>query len=180
MTAKAREASQKATWDEIKGTALRAFAWAEAHPDDPESIDAIVWTVHGLANGYYPEYADEIRKAFTLLTDRAIANEKVAPVCYYAEGVSVHCAEARRFLETALATSPSRVVRAAACLALARHERCSPSSPPASATRSRRGRSRSDGRASTGSSRSSRTSTARRPSARRGAITTASSRSSAT
>src|SRR5882757_4013493 len=52
-----RDAVQAEIWKEIKATAERAFAWADAHPDDPEAIDAIVWTVHGLANGNYPQYA---------------------------------------------------------------------------------------------------------------------------
>ena len=115
-----RKAVQQEVWDEIKTAASRAFAWAEAHPDDPESIDAIVWTVHGLANGYYPEYDAEITRAYELLTKRAIASEKVVPVCYYAAGAGFACPAARRFLETAMEKSPSRLVRGAACLGLAR------------------------------------------------------------
>jgi hypothetical protein len=117
-----RDVLQAEIWEEIKSAANRAFAWAEAHQDDPESIDAIVWTIHGLANGYYAEYAAEIRRAYELLTERAIANEKVAPVCYYSDVVAVACPQARRFLEAALERSPSKLVRGAACLGLARDE----------------------------------------------------------
>jgi thiol-disulfide isomerase/thioredoxin len=117
-----REALQAEVWKEIKSAASRAFAWAEAHPDDPDAIDAIVWTVHGLANGYYPEYADEIARAYELLTTRAIASEKVAPVCYYTDSVAIASPQAKHFLETALKKSPSRLVRGAACLGLARSD----------------------------------------------------------
>src|SRR4051794_37137366 len=115
-----RKAVQQEVWGEIKTAASRAFAWAEAHPDDPESIDAIVWTVHGLANGYYSEYDAEITRAYELLTERAIASEKVVPVCYYAAGAGFACPAAKRFLQTAMEKSPSRLVRGAACLGLAR------------------------------------------------------------
>jgi len=115
-----RKVVQEEIWKEVRTAAGRAFVWAEAHPDDPESIDAIVWTVHGLANGYYPEYDAEIRRAFEMLTERAIASEKVVPVCYYAGGVGFASPAAMRFLETAMEKSPSRLVRGAACLGLAR------------------------------------------------------------
>jgi thiol-disulfide isomerase/thioredoxin len=117
-----RDALQVEIWEEIRSAANRAFDWSEAHRDDPESIDAIVWTVHGLANGYYAEYAAEIRRAYELLTERAIADEKVAPVCYYSDGAAMACPQARRFLEAALERSPSKLVRGAACLGLARTE----------------------------------------------------------
>jgi thiol-disulfide isomerase/thioredoxin len=115
-----RKAVQEEVWKEVKAAAGRAFAWAEAHPEDPESVDAIVWTVHGLANGYYVEYDAETTRAFVLLTARAIDSEKVAPVCYYAAGPGFACPAAKRFLETALESSKSRLVRGAACLGLAR------------------------------------------------------------
>jgi thiol-disulfide isomerase/thioredoxin len=117
-----RDAVQAEIWKEIKATAGRAFAWAEAHPDDPEAIDAIVWTIHGLANGNYPQYAAERARAFRLLTEKALASEKVMPLCYYADGASLLCPEELRFLEAALAKSPSRLVRGAACLGLARSD----------------------------------------------------------
>jgi thiol-disulfide isomerase/thioredoxin len=115
-----RDAVQAESWKETKATAERAFAWAEAHPDNPEAIDAIVWTVHGLANGYYPEYAAERARAFRLLTEKGLASEKVAPLGYYSNGTSFACPEQIQFLEAALAKSPSRLVRGAACLGLAR------------------------------------------------------------
>ncbi|HEY2155118.1 MAG TPA: redoxin family protein [Isosphaeraceae bacterium] len=115
-----RDAAQAAVWEEVRSSARRALAWAEAHPDAPDSLDAIIWTVHGLANGYYPELAAERARAYDLLTERGLASEKVAPVCYYGGGDSIACPEARRFLETALSQSPSRLVRGAACLGLAR------------------------------------------------------------
>jgi thiol-disulfide isomerase/thioredoxin len=117
-----RAAVQAEIWKEIKETASRAFAWAEAHPDDPDAIDAIVWTVHGLANGHYPEYAAERARAFRLLTEKGLASEKVAPLGYYSNGMSFACPEEMRFLEAALAKSPSRLVRGAACLGLARSD----------------------------------------------------------
>lgn len=115
-----REAAQEAVWEEVRTSARRALAWAEGHPDAPDSLDAIIWTVHGLANGYYPELAAERVRAYDLLTGRGLASEKVAPVCYYAGGESVACPQAKRFLEKALAESPSRLIRAAACLGQAR------------------------------------------------------------
>jgi len=114
------KAVQQEVWKEARTAAGRAFAWAEAHPEDPESVDAIVWTVHGIANGYFVEYDAETTRAFALLTARAIDDEKVAPVCYYAAGAGFACPTAKRFLETALADSKSRLVRGAACLGLAR------------------------------------------------------------
>ncbi|MBI1325753.1 redoxin domain-containing protein [bacterium] len=118
-----RDAAQAEVWSEIKKTANQAFDWAESHKDDPESIDAIVWTVHGVANGYYAEYDAEIRRAFELLTKRALGDEKVLPVCYYADQVAMACPPARRFLEAALERSPSKLIQGAACLGLARTER---------------------------------------------------------
>lgn len=115
-----RNAVQEEMWKEVRTAASQAFAWAEAHPDDPESVDAIVWTVHGIANGYFAEYDAETTRAFELLTQRAIDSEKVAPVCYYAAGAGFACPAAKRFLETALEKSTSRLVRGAACLGLAR------------------------------------------------------------
>lgn len=115
-----RKAVQEEVWKMSKTAAQRAFAWAEAHPGDPESIDAIVWTVHGLVNGYYAEYDAETRQAFRLLRERAVDSEKVAPVCYYAGVITFACPEAKQFLETAEAKSKSRLVRGTACLGLAR------------------------------------------------------------
>lgn len=122
-TVSGKDAAQAEVWSEIKMTANQAFDWAEAHKDDPESIDAIVWTVHGLANGYYAEYDAEIRRAFEMLRKRALDDEKVLPVCYYADQVAMACPPARAFLEAALERSTSRLVKGAACLALARTDR---------------------------------------------------------
>jgi hypothetical protein len=58
-----RAAIQAERWKELKDTARRAFGIAEAATDGPEAIDAIVWTIHGLANGSYPEYRDEQSRA---------------------------------------------------------------------------------------------------------------------
>lgn len=119
-TAAELKAATDAIWAETKKAAAEAFAWAEAHPDDPEALDAIIWTIHGLANGSYPSYLGEQAKAYRLLAAKGLASEKVAPVCYYAGGESVACPDAKRFLEAALEKSPSRLVRGAACLGLAR------------------------------------------------------------
>jgi thiol-disulfide isomerase/thioredoxin len=115
-----RKAVEEEIWKEVKTAAGRAFAWAEAHPEDPESVDAIVWTVHGIANGYFAEYDAETTRAFVLLTARAIDSEKVVPVCYYAATAGFACPAAKQFLETALEKSTSRLVRGASCLGLAR------------------------------------------------------------
>ena len=117
-----REAASAEVWAETRAAARRAFAWATAHPDDLEAIDAIVWTVHGLANGTYPEYLAEQSRAFELLMEKALASEKIVPVCYYAGGGSFACPQVKRFLEAALEKSPSRLVRGTACLGLARDE----------------------------------------------------------
>lgn len=118
-----RASLQAEVWRAVNSAADRAFAWAESHRDDPASIDAIIWTVHGIANGYYAEYADKTARAYELLDERAIADERVAPVCYYSGGTALACPQAKRFLEKALARSPSRLIRGASCLALARDER---------------------------------------------------------
>lgn len=117
-----RKAAGAAIWKETKSAAAKAFAWAEAHPDDPRALDAIIWTIHGLANGSYPEYLDEQTKAYRLLIKKGLASEKVAPICYYAYtgGASVACPEVKQFLEAALERSPNRLVRGAACLGLAK------------------------------------------------------------
>ena len=115
-----RQALLDAHWARIRATARQAFAYAAAHPDAPDSLDAIVWTVHGLANGYYPQYAGEITEAYRLLLARGLDSDKVAPVAYYAAGVANQAPEARRFLEAAAERSQSRLVRAAATLGLAR------------------------------------------------------------
>ena len=111
------------TWEAVKTAANRAFAWAETHPDDPEAIDAIVWTVHGLANGHYPKYEAEHARAFQLLHERAASSEKVVPLFYYADGASPSCPEEMKFLQDALDGSPNRLVRGAACLGLARADK---------------------------------------------------------
>lgn len=120
-----RKAAGAAIWKETKSAAAKAFAWAEARPDDPRALDAIIWTIHGLANGSYPEYTDEQAKAYRLLTEKGLASEKIVPICYYAGGESIACPEARRFLEAALERSPSRLVRGAACLGLAKDDHAS-------------------------------------------------------
>jgi thiol-disulfide isomerase/thioredoxin len=114
-----RAAVTAESWKEIKSTARRAFGWAEEHPDDPDAIAAIVWTVFGLAETSDPEYAAERARAFGLLTEKALNNEKVVPLCYYAT-TSFTCPEEMRFLQASLANSASRLVRGAACLGLAR------------------------------------------------------------
>ncbi len=114
------KAATDAIWTETKKAAADAFAWAEAHPDDPKALDAIIWTIHGLANGSYPNYLGEQAKAYRLLTVKGLDSDKVAPVCYYAGGESVACPDARRFLEAALNKSSNRLVQGAACLGLAR------------------------------------------------------------
>ena len=103
-----------------EGGGGKGVCMGRAHPNDPESLDAVIWTIHGLANGSYPEYLAEQAQAYTLLTERGLASEKVVPICLYAGGEGVVCPEARRFLEAALEKSPSRLVRGAACLGLAR------------------------------------------------------------
>jgi thiol-disulfide isomerase/thioredoxin len=115
-----REAVQEEIWKQARTAAGRAFAWAEAHPEDPESVDAIVWTVHGIANGYFAEYDTETTRAFELLRERAIDSEKVVPVCYYAATAGFACPAAKQFLEAALEKSTSRLVRGASCLGLAK------------------------------------------------------------
>ncbi len=114
-----RSLVQAQRWKEFKEAARRAFAFAEAHPADPAAIDAIVWTIHGLVNGSYPEYRAEQSRAYSLLAEKALSSEKVVPVCYYAGGEGLMCPEARSFLEAALEKSPIRLVRGAACLGLA-------------------------------------------------------------
>lgn len=116
-----REVLQATIWEETRATAHRAFAWAQEHPEAPDSLDAVIWTVLGLANGTYPEYLAEQARAYELLTrDEALASEKVVPVCYYAGGGGFACPQIDRFLEAALEKSPIRLVRGTACLGLAR------------------------------------------------------------
>jgi len=115
-----QEAVTAEAWARIKVDTNRALAWADAHPDDPAAIDAIVWTVHGLSNGYSAECAVERARAFTLLKEKGLASEKIVPVCYYSTVGAFVCPEEMQFLQAALTKSPSRLVRAAACLGLAR------------------------------------------------------------
>ncbi len=106
----------------MKATARQAFAYAKAHPDAPDSLDAIVWTVQRVSNGSVAPFAEEITEAYRLLLERGLDDDKVAPVAYYADGVAAQCPAAKRFLEAALAGSKSRVVRGAAGLGLARSD----------------------------------------------------------
>ena len=115
-----RKTLSKVIWTQTMASANKAFAWAEANPNDPNAIDAIIWTVHGLANGNYPECAAEHARAFRLLTRRALDNEKVAPLCYYANGASESCLDEIQLLNASLTKSKSRLIRGAACLGLAR------------------------------------------------------------
>ncbi len=123
---KAGEAERPAlldeNWSRTRATARRAFAYTQSHPDAPDSLDAIAWTVHGMANGYYPQYAGEIAEAYRLLLERGLDSDKVAGVTYYSDGVARACPEAQRFLETAWERSESRLIRGAAGLALARDD----------------------------------------------------------
>ena len=117
-----RRAIQAETWAEIKRTAAQAFRWADEHRSDPESLDAIIWTIRGLSTKYDREYDPEIRRAYTLLSERELDSDRIIAVCTGTDAAAIACPEARRFLEAAAERSPNRSIRGAACLGLARTE----------------------------------------------------------
>jgi thiol-disulfide isomerase/thioredoxin len=106
-------------YKEVKSLARRALELAERR-DDPSAIDAAIWVAHNLQGGWRAGTAEETGKAYDLLTERWLGDERIAPVCYYADNVSIHLAAADRFLHSLLERSPSRVLRGTACLILAR------------------------------------------------------------
>lgn len=119
------DASQKDAlvqyWKESRAVARKLIELADEHPDDPTSLDALIYVVHGMLTGYHGEMSEEIGKTFDRLTDHWVASETLAPLCYYADGYSVASPQALRFLLAALDKSPHRVVRGVACLGLAQH-----------------------------------------------------------
>lgn len=115
-----RVSAQADLWRLIQATAARARTWADAHPQDPESIDAILWTIQGLVSGYDPRYETETNQALDRLSQRALHHETIAPFCYYAASTGFASASTRQFLEAALEQSQSPLVRGSACLGLAR------------------------------------------------------------
>ena len=110
-------------WKELQTIVGRAIKLVEDHPDDPASLDVLIWITDTLPCGIYPGNTEMVGKAFDILAKRWVTSEKLAPTCYYGELKSVASPQALHFLQSALEKSPYRSVRGAACLGLAWHYR---------------------------------------------------------
>ena len=117
-----RQAIAEEGRDLTRSAFRRALAWAAAHPNDPEVIDALTWPVLDEAVGYYSWLDDEIERIFDLLTEKkAFEGDRIGLLCAIAYTSSPSSPAAKRFLTTALEQSPSKRIRGIACLALGRH-----------------------------------------------------------
>jgi len=110
-------------WKEMQTLIQQALNLAEEIPDDAVALDAIIWTTEIFNSGYYKDISPEVNKAYSLLTDRWIRSDRLAPVCYRVGIRSIIYPKALRFLEAAYEKSPHRVVRGVACLGLAQRYR---------------------------------------------------------
>jgi hypothetical protein len=60
----------------------RAVAWAVAHPNAPEVIDALTWPVLEAAVGYYSWLDNEIERIYDLLTEKkAFEGDRIGLLC---------------------------------------------------------------------------------------------------
>ena len=103
----------------IRSAFRRAQAWAVAHPNDPEVIDAMTWPVLDVMASYYPFADNEIGRTYDLLTEKkAFEGDRVAFLCAIANMSSYANPAAKRFLVTALEQSKSKTIRGICCLSL--------------------------------------------------------------
>ena len=120
------EAERQAIAEEGRDLTRSAFrgalAWAAAHPNDPEVIDALTWPVLEVAVGYYSWLDDEIERIFDLLIEKkAFEGDRIGLLCAIAYTTSSSSPAAKRFLITALERGSSKTIRGISCLALGRH-----------------------------------------------------------
>ena len=100
----------------------RALAWADAHPNDPEVIDALTWPVLQVASGYYSWLDNEIERIYDLLTEKkAFEGDRIDLLSPIAGATSHSSPAAKRFLVTALEKGSSKTIRGICCLELGRH-----------------------------------------------------------
>ena len=117
-----RKAINEEDQDLIRSACRRAQAWAAAHPNAPEAIDALTWPILEVMAGYYPWADDEIERTYDLLTQKkAFEGDSIGLLCTFAHLSSYASPAAKRFLMTALEQSPSKTIRATCCLSLGRH-----------------------------------------------------------
>ena len=117
-----RQAITEESKDLSRSAFQRALAWAAAHPNDPEMIDALTWPILEVATGYYVWLDNEIERTYDLLTEKkAFEGDRVGLLCSIAQGTSNSSPAAKRFLTTALEQGSSKRIRGIACLELGRH-----------------------------------------------------------
>lgn len=107
----------------VRWTMRRAQSWAQEHPNAPEAIDLLIWSVQNVVAGYYPWYDDEITHSYELLTKMGAKSDRIGPLCYGAYSTSYSNPAAEQFLRTVLDSNPDRTVRGLACLSIGRHYR---------------------------------------------------------
>ena len=96
-----RQAIAEEGRDLTRSAFRRALAWAAAHPNDPEVIDALTWPVLDQAVGYYSWLDDEIERIFDLLTEKkAFEGDRIGLLCAIAYTSSQSSPAAKRFLTT--------------------------------------------------------------------------------
>ena len=117
-----RQAVAEEARDLTRAAFQRALAWAAAHPDDPEVIDALIWPLSNVAVGYYSWLDSEIEQCYErLIEKKAFEGDQVGLLCAITYTTSVSSPAAKRFLITALEQSRSKTIRGISCLALGRH-----------------------------------------------------------
>ncbi len=116
-----RQAINKESKDLIRSAFQRAQAWAAAHPNDPEEIDALTWPVLDVMASYYPWADNEIERTYDLLTEKnAFEGDRISFLCAIAYMSSNASPAAKRFLVTALEQSSNKTIRGISCLSLGR------------------------------------------------------------
>ena len=116
----ATEAEQKATYDryskQAAALARRALALAEAHPDAPEALEALIWILDQVKT------ADECDAAYDLMARRHLDKDSLLPIIRTAWNEAPSTAHVEAFLRAAVERSPNLKVKSLSCFSLGRHQ----------------------------------------------------------
>jgi thiol-disulfide isomerase/thioredoxin len=116
----ATEAEQKAAYDryskQAAALARRALALAEAHPDAPEALGALIWILDQVKT------ADECDAAYDLMARRHLDKDSLLPIIRTAWNEAPSTAHVEAFLRAAVERSPNLKVKSLSCFSLGRHQ----------------------------------------------------------
>jgi thiol-disulfide isomerase/thioredoxin len=116
----ATEAEQKAAYDryskQAAALARRALALAEAHPDAPEALEALIWILDQVKT------ADECDAAYDLMARRHLDKDSLLPIIRTAWNEAPSTAHVEAFLRAAVERSPNLKVKSLSCFSLGRHQ----------------------------------------------------------